>query len=137
MALSPNDLLKLSQARYREAKLLVAQEPDGAVHVCGYALECLLKRKIVETLKWDSFPETNAEFGDLKYMKTHDLSALLRLSGIEKQLLSDVTMEAKWKIASSWDSEIRYQKIGTLSVSEAQGRLDATRDVLNFILHTK
>lgn len=136
MAFSEDDLFKIAKARFRESKLLADEEPDGAVYIVGYALECMLKRKIIQTLKWDGFPETDKEFDGLKYMKTHKLTQLLRLSGIEKSLLSDVAMEAKWKAASSWDSEIRYQKIGTISVPEARERIEATRVILNFILRS-
>jgi hypothetical protein len=133
--LSTTALYEISRARFREARILLNdQEPDGAVHLCGYALECILKMKIVEKLNWDGFPEINKEFEHYKSFRTHDLNVLLRLSGHEKLILGDLSMNARWQVAKSWNSEIRYQQIGTMTEMAAKDILDATREIIVFLI---
>lgn len=129
------NLYDLAKSRYEEAKILLVQnKPDGAVYLCGYALELILKRRITLHLDWDGYPDTRTEFENYRSFKIHDLSVLLKLSGFEKKIQFDNTMYAKWQIASSWDSEIRYKQLGKVSNSEAQDIINATRDIINFIL---
>jgi hypothetical protein len=130
------ELYKLAKSRFDEAQILLNEHrPDGAVYLCGYALELILKRSIVAMLEWDGYPETEKEFKNYRSFKVHDLDVLLRLSGLEKKIQSDNTVYAKWQIAHTWNSEIRYKKIGTTSEIEAGDTLDATRVIVNFILN--
>ena len=135
--ISSEDLYFISKTRYEEAKILLAgNKPDGAVYLCGYAVELVLKRHIVKTLNWNGYPETNREFKKLKLnsFKVHDLDTLLLLAGLEKKIQSDTPRYAKWQIARSWNSEIRYKCVGELSKAEAKGIIEASRDILNYIV---
>lgn len=134
--LAAEDLYKIGRSRFNEAKVLAANgEPDGAVYLCGYALEMILKRRIVELLKWsEGYPETRKEFENLRTFKTHDLDLLLKLGGLEDDLKSDTVMYAKWQKASSWNSEFRYRKIGTIKEVEAVSIIESNREVINWIL---
>jgi len=133
--LSSEDLYKLAKARFEEAEILLKnKKPDGAVHLAGYAIELMLKRRIVHVLDWDGYPDTKPEFERKQSFKIHDLSNLLHLSGLEKKLQADNGLFAKWQIAGAWDSEVRYKKLGQVSQSEARDIINATRDVLNCIL---
>lgn len=137
--LSSDELCKLAKCRFEEAKILADNKrPDGASYLCGYALELILKRKIVLLLDWTGYPETGNEFnnnnGDLRTYKTHDLSLLLQLSGLEKRLLSDTALRASWQVAKSWQAEQRYSRVGNKSKGEVDGIIEETRTVINWIL---
>jgi hypothetical protein len=133
--LSIQTLFDIAKCRIEDAKVLASNKrPDGAVYLCGYALEMVLKRRIAMILDWGGYPETRAEFDDYKSFKIHDLDILLRLSGFERKLQANTVMYAKWQIASNWDSEIRYKQIGNVSDADAKDIINATRDIANFIL---
>ncbi len=83
----PNVLKSISRARLSDAKVLLeAKRYDGAVYLCGYAVELALKARICRTLRWSGFPETQSDFRGLLSVKTHDLEILLRFSGIEPRI---------------------------------------------------
>jgi HEPN domain-containing protein len=129
------NLVDIAKCRFEEAKILLAAgKADGAVYLAGYAVELMLKRKIVQQLDWDGFPENKREFEGKTSFKVHDLSMLLHLSGLEKKLQANTTLYAKWQIASAWSSENRYREIGKITQQEAKDIINATREVLNFIL---
>jgi len=133
--ISPQDLFDIAKSRYEESKILLREhKPDGAVYLCGYAIELMLKRYIVKALDWDAYPDTDKEFWDYKSFKTHNLDVLLRLAGLEKKIQGDTSLYARWQIAKNWDSEIRYREIGRLSESDAQAIITASRDVLNYLV---
>lgn len=100
-------LQNLSRDRLDDAKALYkAGRYDGAFYICGYAVELGLKKKICETLKWDGYPDSDKEFGQLKSFKTHGLETLLHLSGVENQIKEEMFTE--WSIVVSWNTDIRY-----------------------------
>lgn len=67
------DLRTIANERFADAEtLLLANRFDGAVYLCGYAIEIALKYKICQTLNWAGFPSTNKEFEKFKSLKTHD-----------------------------------------------------------------
>lgn len=136
--ISAQNLYDIAKSRYNEARILNSNgKPDGAIYLCGYALELILKRGIVIKLDWDGYPDSNAEFDGFKSFRIHKLDILLHLSGLKKKIQADAVMFARWQIAGAWDSEVRYKKVGTLTKAEAEDIINATRDVINFILTTK
>lgn len=135
--LTGKNLYDLAKCRYDEARILLTNhKADGAVYLCGYAVELILKRRIVKVLDWDGYPENSNEFDNYRSFKVHDLDVLLRLSGLEKKIQADDVTYARWQIARTWDSEIRYKEIGKVSELEAKDIINATRDIVNFILHS-
>lgn len=79
-------LYDIAKCRYEEAGiLLVNKKADGAVYLCGYSLELILKYKIVKVLNWDGYPENSNEFKGYQSFKVHNLDVLLKLSGLEKK----------------------------------------------------
>lgn len=134
--LSSDDLYKLAKCRYEEAKVLAKNnKPDGATYLCGYALELILKRRISLHLDWsDGYPENNNDFNKKQSFKTHDLGDLLHLSGLEQKIKKDVSMFAYWQIAKTWQVEQRYKRVGEKNESEMSSIIDATREVLNWII---
>ncbi len=133
--ISQQNLLDIAKSRFQESRILFTNDRyDGAVYLCGYALELMLKRHIVKILNWDGYPEDNPEFKKYQSFKVHNLDVLLHLSGLEKKIQSDVKMLTLWQIAGKWDSEIRYRQIGQLSKREANDIIEASRELLKYLL---
>src|SRR5207245_9905070 len=101
------DLQRIARSRLGEAKALFkSRHYDGAAYLCGYALELALKARVCRHLKWDVFPENQAESRWSQALKTHDLAALLELSGVQNRIKS--TYVADWSfIHSNWSPEDR------------------------------
>jgi HEPN domain-containing protein len=108
-------LSALASARLEDARVLMAgARYDSAVYFAGYSVELGLKACICRSLNWEGFPETAGEFAGLQSLKTHDLVVLLRLSGMEKWVLT-TPIERDWATVAEWRPEWRYQMIGTFS----------------------
>ena len=100
-------LRALSEARLEDARaLLVAGRNEGAIYLCGYAIELALKARICETLNWSRFPETGKEAADYRSLRTHDLEVLLHLSGVYERIA--VSLEEDWARVLKWRPELRY-----------------------------
>lgn len=127
--LSRAQLRRIARARIKDAQaLLEARRYDGAVYLCGYAVELALKARIVAVLKWPGFPETNNEFKGLQSFKVHELDALLHLSGSETKI--KVRYLAEWSAVAQWDPEARYKPIGTAKRSTAALMIQSARTLL-------
>jgi len=111
-------LKKIAHARLRDSRVLLkGKRHDGAVYLCGYAVELALKSRLCRSLKWTEFPETASEFKGLQSIKTHDLELLLRMSGVEARIKTKHM--AEWSKVLDWDPEKRYQVAGKVSESQA------------------
>ncbi len=130
--LTKNELLKISGARLRDSEILFQSNRfDGAIYLCGYALEIRLKLRICKTLGWAGYPSTRGEFENLQSFKTHKLDILLRLSGIEDKIKK--VFFAYWSAAATWDPEDRYKPIGNTTKQEAYSMIESTKFLLRFI----
>jgi HEPN domain-containing protein len=89
------------------------RKEQGAYYLAGYAVECALKACIAKLTKRNEFP-LNPEYVRKTY--THDLSELLRLAGLEKQLEIDMSLNTAlaitWTIVKGWNEEKRYVPTG-------------------------
>jgi hypothetical protein len=123
------DLKSIARARLDDAKVLLkGKRLDGAVYLCGYAVEMALKGRLCRTLKWTCFPETPAEFKGLQSIKTHDLEILLRLSGVEGRVKTKLM--AEWSLVLGWDPEKRYQTTGKFTEQQANDMIAAATKLL-------
>jgi HEPN domain-containing protein len=114
-------LFEIIQARIDDADaLFLAGRYDGAIYLCGYAVELALKRRICITLRWAGFPSTNNEFKNFQSLKTHTLDVLLALSGYEKKIKKNAATLAAWSDVASWDPEARYKPVGNATAADAQ-----------------
>lgn len=130
--ISRPELRKLARTRLKDAEVLFSSNRyDGAIYLCGYAIELALKARICRTLNWPEFPETNAEFRGLQTFKTHNLDTLLRLSAIETKIKSKSL--AEWSIVAAWEPELRYRIAGTATQTKANDMIQATRTLLGGI----
>lgn len=126
--LKKSDIQLIAQARLKDAEVLFeAQRYEGAVYLCGYAVELGLKYKICKTLNWDDFPLTRAEFQNYSTFKIHKLDVLLHLSGAEENIKSKFL--AEWSAVSEWKPENRYQPIGNIKEEEARLMLESATTI--------
>src|SRR5687768_15206394 len=111
MVISIEDLRAIAKARLNDATVLFTnQRPDGALYLCGYAVELALKARICMTLNWSGFPEKRSEFENFTSFRTHKLDVLLALSGQEQSIKSEHLWA--WSAVASWDTEARYRPVG-------------------------
>ncbi|MBS1789482.1 MAG: HEPN domain-containing protein [Acidobacteria bacterium] len=91
------ELNRIAKGRLKDANVLFnAGRYDGAIYLCGYAVETALKARICSTLKWPGFPSTRREFEGYQSFRTHDLEVLLHLSGAEEKIKTKHFVE--WSI---------------------------------------
>jgi len=127
--ISIQELNRIASARLKDAEILYkGKRYDGAVYLCGYAVELTLKAKICKILKWSGFPSTNSEFQGLQSFKTHRLDLLLSLSGQEGKIKT--AFLADWSIVASWDSETRYSIVGTVSKTDALYMIESAKVII-------
>jgi HEPN domain-containing protein len=127
-----DDLLKIAEARLKDAGALLANRRyDGAIYLCGYAVELTLKARICKTLNWLGYPSTRKEFSNYSSFKTHDLDVLLHLSGRESNIKLNFFTE--WSAVAQWEPSTRYQPVGTADESDARLMISATKVLLGEI----
>jgi len=132
--LNKTTLKNIVRTRLAEAKILCENNKcDGAVYLCGYAIEIALKKKICDTLNWKGFPETDNEFQGVTNFKTHNLSILLKLSGEEETIKRTSILFAKWLVIQEWNPEIRYKSIGNIPKKDAKQTIEAVKSLLEFL----
>jgi HEPN domain-containing protein len=116
--LARKDIREIAKARLKDAQVLLrGNRFEGAIYLCGYAIELVLKARICRTLKWSGYPASSAEFNDYKSFKTHDLDVLLHLSGIEDKVKTKLL--AEWSAVAQWNPESRYSALGSATKSDA------------------
>lgn len=133
--LTPEVLKRITETRLKEAKLLFDNGYyDGAIYLCGYAVEAALKAMVCKTLGVTEYPGEQV----LKSMKsafyTHELDNLKILAGLTPHLnLAQETEPLKtvfqnWSLLSNgWKSEMRYE-IGIADQAKADVMLKALED---------
>lgn len=127
--LDKKEILKIARARLKDAQVLVtARRYDGAIYLCGYAVELGLKARICRTLKWQGYPSTSGEFRGYQSFRTHDLDVLLHLTGREQHIKTNFLTE--WSAVAQWNPEARYQPIGNTTNSDAQLMISAAATLL-------
>jgi HEPN domain-containing protein len=117
-------LKRLARERLKDSKaLLRGKRHDGAVYLCGYAIELALKARITKHLRWAGFPATKKEFESFHSLKVHDLDALLAFSGQEARIKA--RFFAEWSAVVSWDPEVRYKEVGSATGEDAKAMIRA------------
>ena len=124
-----SDLTKIARARLRDAEVLYrSRRYDGAVYLCGYAVEIALKARICQALSWPEYPSTGGEFQNYQSFRTHNLDVLLRLSGAEEKVKT--TLMTEWSAVAAWDPEARYKPIGSTTRQAAELMIISARTLL-------
>lgn len=123
------ELRKIAKARLKDAEVLAASRRyEGAIYLCGYAVELALKTRICTTLKWAGFPSTKKEFEGYQTFKTHNLDVLLHLTGIEDRIKTQLF--AEWSAVAEWDPESRYNPIGRVTSSDTHLMITSAKYLL-------
>jgi len=126
------NVTEIAQAHLDDASILLASKRyDGAIYLCGYAVELALKAKICQTLNWSGYPSTTGEFKDYQSFRTHDLDVLLHLTGREEFIKTSLFTE--WSTVAQWNPNARYQAIGTTKGPDAQLMISAAKLLLEKI----
>jgi hypothetical protein len=142
----------LSTQRVKDAEaLMVGHRYNGAVYMIGYALEFSLKRKLSNTLGFNSgFPETNGEMrhyyntqlaafnaigtgitlNQINQIRNHKLIELLKFSGAEARIVASYFNE--WSVVCNWDPEKRYVR-QNWTVGKAADFMNSARIILKQI----
>lgn len=106
---------------------------DGALYLCGYAVEIALKSRIVQTLGWADFPDADNEWKKHhKFIRTHELELLVKWSGCEVQL-SNRPLAPHWNRMQQWTPETRYKITGATTRSAAEQAIRSARILVNFL----
>ncbi len=127
-----NELKKIAKARIKDADILLSSRRyDGAIYLCGYAVELALKARICNTLKWSGYPDSNNEFKDYQSFRSHNLDVLLHLSG--KEAFIKTNCFAEWSVVVGWSPLSRYQLIGTTKRPNVLSMVEATKKLLKKI----
>ena len=122
------DIKKVLMSHLKDAEVLLRNKRyDGAIYICGYAVELGLKYQICKRLKWLEFPP-NSDFKSYKSLKTHDLDVLLSFTGKEKIIKSKYF--ADWSVVANWNPEARYNAIGAVAKADAQNMITSTKNLL-------
>lgn len=123
-------LEEIAKARIDDAEILYsADRYDGAIYLCGYAVEVALKARICKTLNWaEFFPDREK---NLQSFKTHKLEVLLKLSGVESVVIPDFL--ADWSFVVGWDPESRYKPIGSAKQDETLQMISSARAVMGVL----
>jgi hypothetical protein len=114
---------RLAELRLAEARILARERQfSGAYYIAGYAIECALKARIAALFRENEIPDRNL----VNRVYTHDLTALLNLSGLEKPLerdrQSEKDLDRRWSIVKNWTEQARYS---TWTEQEAVAIIDA------------
>jgi len=132
------EIKNLADSRLKEARLLYDNGYyDGAAYIVGYAVELILKAKVCELLEVpDFFHENSSVDGKvLRSFKTHDLEALLILSGLRNKFQlakrNNIDLADNWIIICEWSENRRYLPKGTFSAQNTLEFLNAISDNQN------
>lgn len=127
------ELTSIARARLKDAKALLSERRyDGAVYVCGYAVEIALKARIVKTLKWPGFPDDGGKSGGFKGLKIHDLESLVQFTAWEDKIKA--RLGADWSVVLQWSPESRYRVPGKVTQSDARQMIESTQRILKALL---
>jgi len=130
--LDKRNIKKIAKARLKDAEVLADKKRfEGAIYLCGYAVELGLKARICKTLKWQGWPSGGKEFDGYQSFKTHNLDVLLHLTGIEDRIKTQLFVA--WSTVAEWDPESRYNPVGNASARDAYLMILAARVLLDVL----
>ena len=127
--LKQKEISDIAKSRLAEAQILHDnQKYDGAVYLCGYAVELSLKALVLRDKLW-GFPEDSEEFRLYSDVRTHDLDKLLKTAG-GAHLLNDRSFQTSWGHITGWSSEFRYRPVGSFSLADSSRMISSARDIM-------
>lgn len=139
--ISHEELRTIAKTRLKDARILHKNKShDGALYLCGYAIELGLKAVIAKNLNHSGLvstshiPSTKEEFKIVQNITNHDLDALLTL--VPSNIIQKIKTKylAEWSLVQKWNPEMRYAPIrGASARKEAGNVLDAVQRILDYL----
>lgn len=139
--ISHEELRTIAKTRLKDARILHKNKShDGALYLCGYAIELGLKAVIAKNLNpsglvsMSHIPSTKEEFNIVQKITNHDLDALLTL--VPSNIIQKIKTKylAEWSLVQKWNPEMRYAPIrGASARKEAGNVLDAVKRILDYL----
>lgn len=109
------ELAKASLHRLDDARtLLAAQRWQGAMYMAGYAVECLLKTKLMQRYRCrtlNQLDEALVKKGQVAAdwsIYSHELVAMMNLLGCQEQIQADRAMRRHFSFIGQWSPAWRY-----------------------------
>ena len=102
-----------------------------------YVLECALKAAICKTLRLRNYPDKSGFDKRDNIFKTHNFDILLTLSGMEKDFSLRSASKKRyqnWSEATKYKVDVRYEPIGSRSLSEAKRMYKALTEKPNGVI---
>src|SRR2546425_6434010 len=123
------ELQILADSRLEDARILLgAGRYAAAYYLLGYAVECALKACVAKQIKEHDFPDKQLVIDSY----THDLSRLLRISGLspefDKRVAANKPFEVNWTTVKDWNEGTRYDS----TINEVKAR-----DLYNAVTHSQ
>jgi len=132
------EIRDLADLRLEEAWLLYNNGYyDGTAYTAGYVVELVLKAKVCELLEVPNFFHQNSNIDSkvVRSFKTHDLEALLVLSGLSDKFHiakgNNNVLARNWNTICEWSENRRYLPKGTFSAQNTLKFLKAIDDNQN------
>lgn len=127
------DMKRTARSHLADARVLRrGGRYDGAVYLCGYAVEIALKARICRTLRWAEYPATQVDGGSFK---THVFPQLLWLTGIRDRVQTvGGRPNPDWSIVQSWDPVMRYGIGRPETAASAAEMIAATSAILRILI---
>jgi HEPN domain-containing protein len=123
------ELRRVARARLADAEALAkAGRYDGAVYLCGYAVEIGLKCRICRTLKWADFPTTAGSSSRIR-ASGHTISASCCDSPDENW----TSRRSSWlngRRVKTWSPDVRYKAVGSATGPHARAMIQAAQVLL-------
>lgn len=139
--ISHEELQKIAETRLSDAVVLHRNKNhDGALYLCGYAIELGLKAVITKnlnpfgSLSTSHIPNTKEEFKTVQKITNHDLDELLGL--VPSNIIQKIKTKylAEWSLVQKWNPEMRYAPIrGTNAKKETGDVIAAVKKILNLL----
>lgn len=139
--ISYEELRKIANTRLRDSKILHKNKSyDGALYLCGYAIELSLKSVIAKSLSstgrpsTSHIPSTKEEFKMVQSITNHDLDQILAL--VPSNIIQKVKTKylGDWSLVQRWNPEMRYSPIrGVAAKKEAGDVIKAAGRILGYL----
>ena len=124
-----SELKRISRARFKDATVLYqSRRYDGAMYICGYAVEIALKARICKTLGWACYPSTKTEFKGYTKFRTHDFDRLIKLSGVEVKIKTKYL--AEWSLVAKWNPGARYYPINSVGKKNVKLMIESAQIIM-------
>lgn len=129
--MTPMELRKKAVKNLEDSKTLVEKSPDNAHYLAGYAVEYMLKARLLRHRGWSRLPrsmkelaEWNSQSGRPRNEKVfiHDLNELLSLAG-DSSIKSTEYGHINWELVCQWSEQKRYAPIDSITGSDSTEHL--------------